>query len=138
MQMNTPEFDMWDDEGRFPMLRVLLANFARTGSSFGVALYVDGKVISGHAVGRPEWLRRVAGADVPGESRTAASVRQQLRGIADDDEQKAPEHATEILHVRLVDVTIQDVFEGRTEMPQLEVALARVSGWSLSDTPRRS
>jgi hypothetical protein len=129
-----PSADEWDDEGRFPVLRVLLANYARADSGFGVALYVDGKVITGHAVSRAVWLRTLVGPATPGES--ASGVREALRGVAHDDEDKAPVHATQIQHVHLVNVTIQDVFADRTEMPQLEVALARVSGWSLSDTPR--
>jgi hypothetical protein len=132
-----PSTDEWDDEGRFPLLRAMLANYARADSGFGVALYVDGKVISGHAVSRAEWLRTMAGQDVSGESANTSRVKEALRGIAHDDEDKAPVPSTHIQHVHLVNVTIQDVFSDRTEMPQLEVALARVSGWSLSNTPRR-
>jgi hypothetical protein len=132
-----PSMDEWDDGGRFPVLRGMLENFARVDDGFGVALYVDGKVITGHAVSRSAWLRTLAGQTEPGAGAITAAVRVALRDVASGYEDEAPVHATQIQHVHLVNVTIHGLVKtDEIRMPQLEVALARVSGWSLSNTPR--
>ena len=136
--MQPPGIDEWDDEGRFPVLRGMLENFARVDDGFGVTLYVDGKVITGHAVSRSAWLRTLAGQTGPGDGAPTAAVRIALRDVASGYEDEPPVHATQIQHVHLVNVTIHGLVKTDViKMPQLEVALARVSGWSLSDTPRR-
>lgn len=136
--MQPPSMDEWDDGGRFPVLRGMLENFARVDDGFGVALYVDGTVVTGHAVSRSAWLRTLAGQTEPGNGAITAAVRVALRDVASGYEDEAPVHATQIQHVHLVNVTIHG--HAQTDvvrMSQLEVALARVSGWSLSNTPRR-
>ncbi|HLU56738.1 MAG TPA: hypothetical protein VKZ81_14865 [Pseudonocardia sp.] len=135
--MRPPSVDEWDDGGRFPVLRAMLENFARVDDGFGVTLYVDGKVITGHAVGRSAWLRALAGQTEHGNGAISAAVRVALRDVASGYEDEAPVHATQIQHVHLVNVTIQGpAATDVVRVPQLEVALARVSGWSLSNTPR--
>jgi len=135
--MQPPSVDEWDDGGRFPVLRGMLENFARVDDGFGVTLYVDGKVITGHAVSRSAWLRNLAAQLAPGDGAITTAVRVALRDVASGYEDEAPVHATQIQHVHLVNVTIHgQVQTDMIRMPQLEVALARVSGWSLSNTPR--
>jgi hypothetical protein len=74
-------------------------------SGFGLTLLIDGKVVTGLADSRAEWLRTMAGSGQPDDNAVVFLLREQFRGMADDEEanrwpQRQTQRIGEIRHDR--------------------------------------